>query len=74
MLDWDGKQHVRVAALEKKLDARMKDRDGSIRGLAEDEVRAALGVAKKEQGPRRVRRDHRCGVLPDKDGPDRVPR
>ncbi len=48
VLDWNGKQHVRVTGLEKKLNAKMKDRDGSISGLAEDEVRAALSLPKKK--------------------------
>jgi hypothetical protein len=49
VLDWDGKQFVRVAALEKKLETKMKSRaEGKTNPLTEADIRAALGVAKKK--------------------------
>lgn len=47
VLDWDGKQHVRAAALEKKLAQRMASREDHAAELTDADVRAALGVAKK---------------------------
>jgi hypothetical protein len=49
VLDWDGKQFVRAAGLEKKLEARMKSRaEGKTDPLTEVDIRAALGIAKKK--------------------------
>lgn len=48
VLDWNGKKFVRLPALEKKLAARMDAREehkASV--LSEQDIRAALGVAKK---------------------------
>lgn len=49
VLDWDGKQFVRVSALEKKLAAKMDARpENKTDALAEADLRAALGVPKKK--------------------------
>lgn len=49
VLDWDGKQFVRVTSLEKKLEAKMQSRaEGKTDPLTEADLRAALGIAKKK--------------------------
>lgn len=48
VLDWDGKKFVRAAALEKKISTRMTAPGPTVTELSEDELRAALGVAKKK--------------------------
>lgn len=49
VLDWDGKQFVRVSALEKKLAAKMDARpENKTDVLPEADIRAALGISKKK--------------------------
>jgi hypothetical protein len=45
VLDWDGKQFVRLSGLEKKLNLKAQENAGAE--LTEEQVRAVLGVAKK---------------------------
>lgn len=48
VLDWDGKQFVRLPVIEKKLDARMKAREGDTSALLTDgDLRGALGLGRK---------------------------